>query len=688
MTALLPALNAPKLDQATTTAIEKYVRSVADQIKNGMPVNLGLLGLVAGDSSANGTQNTAIWTATQASLNALKTSAEGHNDFISPILIPWTPGGIYWFADSGNGIAIDITSATILESCNGGYVARTAPLLKFPAGVVGIGIQGDQTSGLNTKDGALHSGAYGTIIRNLSLQGKFTTTEAEAHGIMARATCTIEQVAAYGFEGSGFHLSANSAAGSGANPPYGNVNTSFISRCTANSCRDALFLDGQDANAISVYHFNGRKCRRWGIFASESINAAFFGGQFDGNGVQAANDGVNIGAACVTYGGNTYGVISGQETGASTNAPSGTTADNSWWYYIMAGAMNGNIPAWTSGILCRAGGVVHTDDTGATNEFYSVYCESNQGKAQCVQGTTIVGGNLAGWVYQSSAVGLGTTVEKSTTDGQKQIAPAVVVPSGSTTINLGASQGNSANRIVGGKHASFGTKDYSLYLHTSSLNVRFGYNVSSTDIGWVVTGQNTSDQFGTGAAQKNVFYAPWIAIPDNGQTIANARRIMSGGVAPATGAHAAGELTFNNAPTIGGVAFWHCGTAGTSGTWLANYVYARADPTTGIGYVTGAGGTVTQATSRTTGVTLNKVCGAITLVSAAGTATWQAFTVTNSAVAATDTIRVVQKSGTDKYMIHVTAVAAGSFEISYATTGGTTTEQPVFNFTVVKAVTS
>lgn len=108
----------------------------------------------------------------------------------------------------------------------------------------------------------------------------------------------------------------------------------------------------------------------------------------------------------------------------------------------------------------------------------------------------------------------------------------------------------------------------------------------------------------------------------------------------------------------------------------------------GIGYATGVGGAVTQITSRTTGVTLNKPCGAITLVSAAGSATWQSFTVTNSCVAATDTIVVNQKSGTDLYMIHVTAVAAGSFRISFATTGGTTTEQPVFNFAIVKAVTS
>jgi len=107
-----------------------------------------------------------------------------------------------------------------------------------------------------------------------------------------------------------------------------------------------------------------------------------------------------------------------------------------------------------------------------------------------------------------------------------------------------------------------------------------------------------------------------------------------------------------------------------------------------LGYGAGSGGAVTQATSRTTGVTLNEPSGAITLVSAAGSVTYQSFTVTNSTVAATDTVIVCQKSGTDLYELLITAVAAGSFRISFKTTGGTTTEQPVFNFAVIKAATT
>ena len=123
-----------------------------------------------------------------------------------------------------------------------------------------------------------------------------------------------------------------------------------------------------------------------------------------------------------------------------------------------------------------------------------------------------------------------------------------------------------------------------------------------------------------------------------------------------------------------------------TGTSLTATGVIASTGTAGLGYATGAGGTVTQGTSRTTGVTLDKTSGAITLFSAAGSATAATFTVTNSTVAATDVIILNQKSGTDLYDLMVTAVAAGSFNITFRTTGGTTTEQPVFNFAVIKGV--
>ena len=108
----------------------------------------------------------------------------------------------------------------------------------------------------------------------------------------------------------------------------------------------------------------------------------------------------------------------------------------------------------------------------------------------------------------------------------------------------------------------------------------------------------------------------------------------------------------------------------------------------GLGYGTGSGGTVTQATSRTTGVTLSKPTGAITMFSAAGSTTAATFTVTNTLVSATDTIILNQKSGTNLYIFLVTAVSAGSFNITFYTTGGTATDAPVINFALIKGATA
>jgi hypothetical protein len=164
--------------------------------------------------------------------------------------------------------------------------------------------------------------------------------------------------------------------------------------------------------------------------------------------------------------------------------------------------------------------------------------------------------------------------------------------------------------------------------------------------------------------------AAWLANP----TSANLRAAM-------TDETGTGSLVFATSPTLVTPAI-----GAATGVSLTTTGVIASTGTAGVGYATGAGGTVTQGSSRTTGVTLNKTSGAITLFSAAGSATAATFTVTNSTVAATDVIILNQKSGTDLYDLMVTAVSAGSFNITFRTTGGTTTEQPVFNFAVIKGV--
>ena len=154
-------------------------------------------------------------------------------------------------------------------------------------------------------------------------------------------------------------------------------------------------------------------------------------------------------------------------------------------------------------------------------------------------------------------------------------------------------------------------------------------------------------------------------------------------VTPALGTVASGNIS---ACTSTSMALTTPVIGAATGTSLTATGTIVSTGTAGIGYATGAGGAVAQITSRTTGVTQTKTAGAITLVSAAGSSTAATFTVTNSTVAATDVIILNQKSGTDLYDLMVTAVAAGSFNLTFRTTGGTTTETPVLNFAVIKAV--
>ena len=128
---------------------------------------------------------------------------------------------------------------------------------------------------------------------------------------------------------------------------------------------------------------------------------------------------------------------------------------------------------------------------------------------------------------------------------------------------------------------------------------------------------------------------------------------------------------------------------------------ARFRGSDGFGYQAGGGvsaatgGTVTQLTNRTTGVTLNRICGAITTnnasLAAEGTAD---FVVTNSTVAANDVVVVSVKSGSNGggTLVTVNGIAAGSFTIRVhngnVAAGTAETGAIIINYVVIKGATS
>ena len=111
----------------------------------------------------------------------------------------------------------------------------------------------------------------------------------------------------------------------------------------------------------------------------------------------------------------------------------------------------------------------------------------------------------------------------------------------------------------------------------------------------------------------------------------------------------------------------------------------------GIGYATGAGGTVTQLTSRTTGVTLNKLSGTITMFSAAvAAAASSTFTFTNSFIAATDIVLVTHNSATNacSWICEAIAAAGSASVVVKNVSAASITEATPLKFIVIKAVSA
>jgi len=114
-----------------------------------------------------------------------------------------------------------------------------------------------------------------------------------------------------------------------------------------------------------------------------------------------------------------------------------------------------------------------------------------------------------------------------------------------------------------------------------------------------------------------------------------------------------------------------------------------------LGYGTGAGSSVTQTTSRATGVTINALSGTITTDTTSLAAEASAvFVVTNSKVEIGDVVVLSMHSGSVALNTTpvVSAVAAGSFSITIVNNnvaaGTAETGAIIINFAVIKAVSA
>lgn len=643
-----------------------WVRKFDGAVK---PEWFGAVTGVAGSGGANVTANNAAWTAMMTCLAALAVNAT--TNFSGAHTIQFGLG-TYEFSQP-----LDLTIGSLNIAGRGmGHLGTTvvcgATRIKC-YGSTGFRVQSTNTSGASTGDAGTHQGADQTVIRDLGLEGDFSTAEAENHGIHARGQTHLQNVVAANFAGDGFRFEGNTSG------VKGSVNSSTLINCHAWGCRNGMLFTGNNSGACTIFGGSFNNNRAWAYKSDYSLAQYLCGVETSNNGTVAWNDGVTGYASVVSYSGNRYFVIAGQEAGASTNAPSGSATDNTWWAYLASGGSASGIPAWTSGMLISSGGCF-TGVGGGT--FSGCYAESNnQGKAQITTGDMVLGGALANMVWKNSPAAKAAVIQ-SGTNGMLNCYGGLQSVSGTVSARLGDQNYNTANRIWFGSEPTMAPTGYSMFFNSNDLFLSYAGSITGPVLR--ATGPSTTQQFGTGAAVAQALYVPLLAL---GDTVTNARLIGVSNAAPTTGAHAVGEFVFNRLGTAGLIG-WKCTTAGTPGTWEALYSGYGTSP---VGYATGAGGAVAQATSKSTGVTLNKPCGQVTMNAAALAAGASvAFTVTNSQVAASDAVSLSLASGNaaaGTYNYQVDKVSAGSFVISVKNiSAGSLSEALVFNFALLKAV--
>lgn len=161
-----------------------------------------------------------------------------------------------------------------------------------------------------------------------------------------------------------------------------------------------------------------------------------------------------------------------------------------------------------------------------------------------------------------------------------------------------------------------------------------------------------------------------------------------------------GNMTFNGNTVIGNAAGDTLTIAPSAVTWSNNPTHSGnhsfsgnalfIGATSALGYGTGSGGTVTQATSKATGVTLNTSVGRIVMNNASLAATTSVtFALTNSTIAATDLVVLNLQNGSgssNSYVIQAQPDSGACAIHVRNITAGALAEALIINFAVIKGV--
>jgi hypothetical protein len=432
-------------------------------------------------------------------------------------------------------------------------------------------------------------------------------------------------------------------------------------------CRhDGLHIDGADANAGRFIHHNYIAIGRFGVYDWSFLGNDHDGGHFRECG--GRTDYFNVASQCY-YSGSLYYV---NETArpnpeaafasdpATTDAALrvGNPSTNTLWTRLSAGSANLDYPDFTTfagtfqkggPIIIRRGGV------GG-----KVYGESGQPPFHGSSEADLDGGTVAcGFLgFGTTRVAGQLTTNTLTALGQTRVANSIANRTFEVHNNHALASGLHVTSLLSQGYEVDGTTPLILagtYAWSSSADPATAY---------------TTWTFFTRAVAGAGAQTDWLTL--NGQP-------STPDFSPAT----------DNVLSLGIAAQRFKSIFGYTGDFKTSVLCSGSG---GVGYSTGAGAAVTQLTNKSTATpAINKTCGQVTMNNAAlAGGAKVSFVVTNSTVAATDTVIVSVASGgtANAYRAAVTAISAGaSFTVTVENiTGGSLSEAPVINFAIIKAV--
>jgi hypothetical protein len=302
MSALLPQLNAPQLDQSSSSAIERYVRAIAGTKMHFVSTRADLADLsdtsVPAYLTEAGCEGEFVWDS--SNLSALVTADPRQGIFVASssdttgATGAWVRKFSHPYANSqwwGHAPGIGDVSAAkqaavdtlyamrgysgVWSYGSGASIGLYTPASRYGSYNMGstkivvshtMRFLGDSTGQANgggtvEKWNDLTGGylftttAPGWLLEGFTLVGGFTTTEGEYHAIEFHAAGKVRDV--YGLNWSGDFLYENNTSGTN-----GTSNGFAVDRAYAENCRNGHNAAGSDVNAGEIRGLQTKRCRR------------------------------------------------------------------------------------------------------------------------------------------------------------------------------------------------------------------------------------------------------------------------------------------------------------------------------------------------------------------------------------------------------------------------------------------